>query len=713
MNLFVVGVQVKVCLQLLSHKVLRVTVLPIGESVMNIFSTLDLRDGISPEPDLVSDGSQGSSTLALGVFTVHIGSAPLCISVRCDGRLVQSLCFDEAHGYVRFPLGKGPLFGLGHGYATGMNRRGHVFDLGVNGQVRGIFENYSATSPSPYVISTEGWALYFHQPWKATIDLSGEEEGLFRQHPSPYADIFVVNVEQPLDAAREYYAFTGFHPMLPKYAFGYQQSYRTLLHNGVNYVEKTAAYMREHDLPCDVLIYLGTGYCSNGWNTCNGNFEWHPDVFPHPKETMQHLHSMNYKISLHITKCHTGLHGTIHDKGVSPLQYDHVRNYWKRHEDLYQTSMNEAWWPDDADEMDIEQRLTRHRMYYEGSLDLNPNVRPLQMQRNTFPGANKYGGVIWSGDVCAQWETLRNQVPIGLNAALSASSYWGTDTGGFFSTPELDGELFMRWFEYSTFTPIFRAHGRPSFLHNPWGWTMFASLDDMPLESASGIRGEGRPKSTALPDTRVEPLCRKYIHLRYSLLPYIYSAGHEATLGTPILRPLWFYAPNDPLAQAAENAYFFGDSFLVTPVTAKGAATWRVYLPAGRWYNYWTLEAVEGGRSFEVAAPLGYIPLFVKAGAIIPKALPMQYVDTGRRGRFEEISLDVYRGADGNYQLYEDDGISMDYERGVCTMTRFAWDEGTGKLEAAGSSAQYPGLRREISYTVLPEGRKHTITITY
>ena len=367
---------------------------------------------------------------------------------------------------------------------------------GLNGQVPEIMENHSATSPSPYVISTEGWALFFHQPWKGAIDLRGEE-GRFEKYPAAYADIFVVALTEPADAAREFYAFTGKPPMPPKYAFGYQQSYRTLVHNGVNQVVKTAKYMREHDLPCDLLVYLGTGYCDYGWNTWNGNFEWHPDVFPNPAKTMRELHDMHYKVSLHVTKCFTGLHGSVQDEEISPLEYDHAKNYWKRHEELYEVARNEAWWPDDADEVDMAQRLARWRMYYEGSLRLNPDIRPLQMQRNAFPGHTKWGGIIWSGDVLAEWETLKNQVPIGLNVGMSCSPFWGTDTGGFFSTIQFTGELFARWFEYSAFTPFFRGHGRPSFLHNPWGWTEFTDLDQIPLERAKAL-----PRDSAPPKAR-------------------------------------------------------------------------------------------------------------------------------------------------------------------------------------------------------------------
>ena len=369
---------------------------------------------------------------------------------------------------------------------------------------------------------------------------------------------------------KKYYKFTGLPPMPPKYAFGYQQSYRTLVHKVKNYVLETARYMRENEIPCDVLIYLGTGYCEYGWNTHNGEFQWHPDVFPNPKETMQELHDMNYKISLHITKCYPTLHGSVTDtEEVSPLEYDHAKNYWKLHEELYETAKNEAWWPDDGDEIDIIPLLTRHRMYYEGSLQLNPDVRPFQMQRNTFPGANKWGGIIWSGDVLAEWETLNNQIPIGLNVALSSTPFWGTDTGGFFCTAEFDGELFMRWVQYSTFTAFFRCHGRPSFLHNPWGWTMFQSLDEIPLELAPGMLRDARPPKDALPDKRVEPLCKKYINLRYELLPYIYNLSYQACQGMPMMRPMWFKYPDDKIAIETDNQYFFGDSFLVAQLHPK------------------------------------------------------------------------------------------------------------------------------------------------
>jgi len=705
----IAGISVKLCMDTVSEKTLRISVLPSEESVKEVFSNLDLDSRVWGESPIAI---KRSDKVSLGKFTASVKEFPFRVDIAHDGNPLQSLEFCEKSGKVSFDIGNGPLFGLGHGYKTRFDRRGEYFDLRVNGQVPGIMENYSATSPTPYVISTEGWSLFFHQPWKGAIDLSGDK-GTFEKYPAAYCDVFITACEEPLDSAKEYYAYTGLPPMPPKYAFGFQQSYRTLLHNNRNYVIETAKWMRENEIPCDLLIYLGTGYCDNGWNTYNGEFEFHPDVFPNPEQTMQELHDMNYNIMLHVTRCFTGLHGSVNDENVNPLVYDHAKNYWKRHEnEIYAIAKNMTWWPDDADEVDMEARLARHRMYYEGSLKLNPDIRPFQMQRNTFPGANKWGGIIWSGDVNCEWETLKQQVPIGLNVALSSSSYWGTDTGGFFSTAEFDAELFIRWVEYSTFTPMMRFHGRPSFLHTPWGWTFFSSLDEMPLELNPNIPRDG-PPSAVLPDERVAPLCKKFINLRYKLLPYLYTLSWETSKGIPMMRPLWCYWENDEKAVSVDTQYMLGENLMVAPVTAKGATDWEVYLPEGDWYDYWSKEKLEGKQTITASAPLDIIPLYVRAGGIIATAPVVQYVDNSPKQDFDPLILEVYTGADGEYILYEDDGISMSYLHGESTITRFKWDDEAKVISASGVSTIFAGKSREITVRILPEGVKKHLLVKY
>lgn len=702
---------VKLSAEAISSKTLRLCVLPENETAVSVFSTIDLAQRPWTEPGTVM---AGDGTYQVGPFAVEVEGQRVTVSVQ--GRRLQCLTIGQDDGKIVFPLGNSHIYGLGHGFDRHFDRRGKYYDLRTNGQVKPTVWDYSATSPSPYVISTDGWALFFHQPWKSNIDLTGSD-GVFSaqpEYPCEYADIFVVCCSEPADAAKEYYRLTGLPPMPPKYAFGYQQSYRTLEYKGENEVLKTARYMRDHDLPCDMLIYLGSGYCENGWNTNHGNFDWNPVSFPKPREMMQELHDMHYKVSIHVLRCFTGLHGNFGDENVSPLEYDHIQNYWKLHEKVYDSAKNEAWWPDSDDAIDMEQRLTRHRMYYEGSLRLNPNLRPFHMQRNAFPGFTKWGGVIWSGDVKGQWSTFRNQIPIGLNAGLSCTPFWGTDTGGFFSTIEYTGELFVRWFEYSAFTPFFRGHGRPSFLHTPWGWKIHHSLDEMPLESAPQTPGDNPPPADSLPDERVEPICRKYIHERYALMPYLYTLSYEVhDAGLPMMRPLWFYYPDDETASGLGSEYMLGQSLLVAPVTEQGAENWRVYLPEGVWFDYWTNEAYAGGKWIDAEAKLDTIPLFVKAGSILPIGPDVQYIDTAAKSDFDPLSLRVYPGADGRYRLYEDDGVSLNYLNGESSVTEFIWDDASKTLSAECGSAVFPGKTRRVPYTVVGTDISGAIELRY
>ena len=713
MDKFVIsGREVKLAFSPAGENVLRFSVLPCGMAVRTVFTTIDLAERNWPEPDIVFDKCQEPLQFKAGAFTVKLKGMDL--EIHKGQKNIQKLSICPKTGNVTFALGQDEkLYGLGQGYKSHLNRKGTRYDLALSGQIRGYVENFSTLSPTGYVIG-KGWALFFHQPWKGVLDLTGSE-GIFEKEESAYCDIFIMNIDKPLDAATEYYALTGLPPLPPKYAFGYMQSYRTLLFKGQEQVMKTARYMRENDLPCDLLIYLGTGYCDNGWNVYNGKFAFHPDVFPDPQKTMEELHKLGYKTSLHITRCPPSLHGELgNDPGLSPLEYDHAENYWQKHRDLYAIAKNEAWWPDDGDEIDAAARLTRQRLYYEGSLELEPNRRPFYLNRNSSPGHTKWGGVIWSGDVVARWETLKNHVPLGLNVSVSSTPFWSSDTGGFFCSEEFSGEMYIRWFQYNTFTPFLRSHGRPSYLHNPWGWKNIRSFDDMPLELSGHVQGEGPFSKDALGDQRVEPICRKFIHERYKLLPYIYTLAWEAsTRGLPIMRPLWICRPDDPEAAEIGNEYMLGQSLLAAPVTEPGVTEWPVYLPAGKWYDYWTGNEYPGGQIIKAPAGLDSMPVFVPSGGILVKAPVLPYVDINQKKEFDEISIEIYTGSDGSYCLYEDDGITLGYMKGENTITEISWDDAGGKLYAKGKSTLMPGKSREIKVTLFPSGEKRTLNISY
>ena len=250
----------------------------------------------------------------------------------------------------------------------------------------------------------------------------------------------------------------------------------------------------------------------------------------------------------------------------------HIRNYWARHRDTFALGVD-GWWPDDGDELPLEARLTRHRCYYEGALQDRPNVRPWSLHRTGYAGSQRYGGWIWSGDTDGKWETLAAHVSIGLNHGLSLTPFWGSDTGGFYPTRELTGELYARWFQFSAFCPSFRSHGRTWKLRLPWGWN---TGEFGPIENNTNV------DRTELRNPDVEPICRKYLELRYRLLPYNYTLAREACdTGLPMMRALWLHYPDDAEAVKLGTEYLWGRDLLVAPVVEKGAKTRRLYLPEG------------------------------------------------------------------------------------------------------------------------------------
>ena len=381
-------------------------------------------------------------------------------------------------------------------------------------------------------------------------------------------------------------------------------------------------------------------------------------------------------MALHIVpleRDYPSLHGQIPPGPGETLDARDISVYWARHRELFADGID-AWWPDEGDWLDIPSRLARHRMYYEGPLADRPNVRPWDLQRNGYAGISRYGGWIWSGDVLSVWKTLKEQIPVGLNSSLSISPFWGTDIGGFYPSrnQEYTGELYARWFEFAAFCPLFRSHGRTWHLHLPWGWN---TGDTGPVESRPP------PDPSELHNAAVEPVCRQYLDLRYRLLPYNYTITREACdTGLPLMRALWLQYPNDPEAVKLGDEYLWGADILVAPVYEKGATSRHLYLPAGGWRDWWTGEKIDGGRWIDRPVDLGTMPIYVRAGAIIPLDPVRQY--TGEPVT-DPTTLRVYDGADGDFTLYDDDGQSLGYKNGSDTNTiwiHMHWDNAARRL---------------------------------
>jgi alpha-glucosidase/alpha-D-xyloside xylohydrolase len=638
---------------------------------------------------------------------------PLTVTVRRadDDRVVQELTIDENDGSIRFRT-EAPVFGLGEGRQQ-FDRRGFFYNF-VNGQTT-FLATHSATIPVPFLIGADGWSMFIHnppppaasnnpreanRPW-GQFDLRGDGAGPPPANNTPPAEllkppasaptsgrfipqaaalgrspvhVFVSALDHPADAMEELVRLTGRPVMPPKWALGYMQSHRSLA--GPQEPIDVARAFREKQLPCDALIYLGTGYTNgaSGWNLGHGSLEFNPRVFDRPQEMLDRLHGMNFKVVLHKNAAPARLYGnSIDERSDDPL---HIRNYWATHVPRAKMGVD-GWWPDDGDELPVEARLARQRLYFEGLLQVRPGERPWSLNRNGYAGSARYGAWVWSGDVQSRWVTLANHVPVGLNASMSVTPFWGSDIGGFFLAPrnEYTGELYVRWFQFAAFTPLFRSHGRNWHLHLPWGWS---AGEIGPRES--GDRAE-YPPDAELHNPAAEPICKKYLELRYQLLPYNYTLVREACdSGLPPMRALLFAYPDDPEAVSRGDEYLWGPNILVAPVVERAAKTRRLYLPAGRWHDWWTGETLAGPRWVERPVDLATLPLYVRAGGIVPIDPVRQY--TAQRVA-EPTTIRIYPGADGTFTLYDDDGHSTAYLSNSDTSTvrlRFQWDDAARRL---------------------------------
>jgi alpha-glucosidase (family GH31 glycosyl hydrolase) len=615
------------------------------------------------------------------------------------GPQVQKLTLSASDPTLTFTLPKGPLLGLGEG-GPQFDRKGST-DRMRSGQGGYQLRTHGGRVPIQWMVGTDGWGMYIHQPL-GTFDFTGAE-GVFTYGTDPIPlDVFIVASNDPAAIIGEYARLTGKAEMPPLWSFGYLQSHRTL--GGPDEVMRVARTFREKKLPCDALIYLGTDFTPSGWNTHNGEYDWNPKNFPDPKKMIDDLHALNYKIVLHTVIEGQRFLGKVSDPCTAPMpagrnppvpadrapsqenRWPPERQagcYWPSHKPMFDLGID-GFWPDQGDGYDAPSRLARIRAYFEGSQMWRPNQRVFALHRNGYVGMQRYAAFLWSGDVFTTWETLKTHVPVAVNTCLSGIPFWGTDIGGFVPTREYTGELHVRWFQFGAFNTLFRAHGRNWHLRLPWGW----NLGKLQLSEINPATKEAAdPDPSELSNPQVEPICRKYLELRYRMMPYLYSAVRETCqTGMPVMRALWLHYPDDPAAVARGDQYLWGRDMLVAPVVEKGATNRRLYLPRGAWYDFWTNTRVDGGREIDRAVDLETTPLYVRAGAIIPMGPLREWTSQPVK---DLLTLTVYPGADNTFTVYEDDGKTFDYRTG-------AW---------MGIVAQWRDAERRMTLSLAPGSR--------
>jgi alpha-D-xyloside xylohydrolase len=316
------------------------------------------------------------------------------------------------------------------------------------------------------------------------------------------------------------------------------------------------------------------------------------------------------------------------------------------------------------------------RAVYEGQRLASSDKRVCILSRSAFPGQQRYGVINWSGDIGGTWDVFRNQIVAGLNFTITGLPYWTTDIGGFFRpgrsqyTDLKFHELLTRWYQWGTFNPIFRMHGYQTETE-PWKYGQ-----------------------------TVEDNMRKMLNLRYRLLPYIYSEAWQVTKnGSTMMRPMVmdFNGETDAVKQPYE--YMFGKAFLVAPITEAAATQRDVYLPkAAAWYDFWTGKRFTGGQTIKTDAPLDKIPLFVKAGSIVPMGKLIQFAGEKLA---DTLEIRIYKGADGSFDLYEDEGDNYNYEHGVYSTIAFSWDNTKGTLTIHDRKGAFPGMLTDRKFNIV------------
>ncbi len=655
---------------------------------------------VDPSSSLNKRAFKVPSDQIIGNLRVEVKSAPLSFTIsNRDGQKVQEIIFGD-DGKVKFNLDDAPVLGMGEG---GPRMKGDWRNETIEFDRRGRYHNmeprwqanaYGSRNPVPLLIGTGGWALYVAAPW-VEVDLRNpgfgyfipreREDSLARQQnqrdqqknlgkglppfgkfPKGYFDIYVFDAHNPAALMKDLSDLAGPAVIPPKWSLGYMQSHRTL-EDDKQLLEIVDTF-REKKLPVDAVIYLGTGFCPQGWNTKQPSFDFNPEVFKRdPEKVIADLHARNVKAVVHIVpwdrdKLPT-LHGNIPARNGEIIDDGHIVKYWQEHVDLQNAGID-AYWPDEGDWFNLDERIKRHQLYYEGPLSTKPNTRPWSLHRNGYLGIAKWGGWVWSGDTESSWKTLEGQIAVGINHSLSLSPYWGSDIGGFYPNKELTGELYARWFQFGAFCPSFRSHGRTWWTRLPWGWG---------LSEMGPIENRDNPLESELNNPEIEKICRKYSELRYQLMPYTYTLAWEAReTGLPLIRSLWIHYPKDRLARQIGDQYLWGRDILVSPVYQKGAASRKLYLPKGDWYDWWTGEKVTGGKMINRKVDISIMPLYVRAGSIIPLDPSRQYVDEDVD---EPMTIRIYPGLDATFTLYEDDGISQEYLQKVANITVFEWND--------------------------------------
>jgi len=507
-----------------------------------------------------------------------------------------------------------------------------------------------------------------------------------------------------------YRNLSGNVPLFPQWAYGFWQC-RERYTSGTHLVE-TVKEFRKRNLPVDVIVQDWQYWGKYGW----GVPKFDESHYPNPAGFIKELHDLNAHFNISVwenldKKSEVAKDYVDHNLFIPNSPWVDVFNplgretHWNAlNQNLFRLGVD-SWWMDATEpENDALKgkktflglgdfyRLTYplfvSQAVYEGQRKTSLDKRVCILTRSAFLGQQKYGIINWSGDIGGTWDTYKRQIVAGLNFTITWFPYWTTDIGGFFRpgrsqyTDEKYQDLLTRWYQWGAMSPIFRMHGYQTETE-PWKYGQ-----------------------------KVEDNMRKMLNLRYRLLPYIYSEAWQVTKnGSTIMRPLVMDFNGDTVAVNCQYQYMFGKAFLVAPITLPNISEWNVYLPeSAGWFDFWTGKRFNGGQTLKTDAPIDKIPLFIKAGSIIPMGKIIQYA--GEKTA-DTLEIRVYKGADAKFELYEDEGDNYDYEKGKYTIISFKWDEKRQSITISDRQGNYTGCltKRIFNIVLVNENRGSGIDV--
>ncbi len=612
----------------------------------------------------------------------------------------------RAESFINIYGSREAFYGLGQHQAGVWNYRGESVDISQDNTNISI----------PFLLSSQGYGLYWNNDSRSRFNNRFANYMYITSEVADNIDYYFFygpDFDRIIAAYRE---LTGQAPLFGKWAYGFWQCKNR--YKSQEEILGVARKYRELHIPVDNIVQDWFWWNRKGEHVFNKNY-------PDPKGMIDQLHAQNFHLMISVWPFFepgSAVYDEMDKRGwfVDKFKfakppyhtngmavYDATnpearKYYWQLMDKALFNIGVDAWWLDTTEpetEGQEENILLGHKLaagsgdryvniyplmttgaVYDGQRSASDEKRVFILSRSAFAGDQRYGVTAWSGDINSDFFSFRRQIPAGLNFALSGIPYWTTDIGGFVTGDPNDPayrELFIRWFQYGTFSPILRVHGtRKTDQNELWSY-----------------------------GPEAQKILVSFDRLRYRMLPYIYSLAWKTTSEsyTP-MRPLVMDFRSDVRAQNIGDQFMYGPAFLVNPVTEPDATTRRLYLPQSKWYDFWTGSSAAGGRTIDASAPLERLPLYIRAGSILPLG-PDEEWATEKPA--DPIELRIYRGADADFTLYEDENDSYNYEKGMYTTIPLHWDDAKQTLTIGDRRGQFPGMLKDQTFRVVFVSENH------